>query len=185
MRPDPASGVIATEREGLGIACIEPGRGRTAEVAEILRTNFGIAPPNAPRCVSRGDVTIGGIAPNAWIAVHTSAGNSFAESLRPLLGDRAAVADQSDAYSILRLTGPKVRETLAKLVPIDVHPRNFQVNDVAQTVCGYMSVTLWRLEDSMRGEPTFEIWVGRSLAGSLQEVIRHSAAGLGFVRQTP
>jgi heterotetrameric sarcosine oxidase gamma subunit len=185
MPADPTSGVIVTERDALGIARIEPGKDRAAEVAELLRANFGVAPPNAPRCVSRGDVTIGGIAPNTWMAVHANAGNAFAESLQPLLGDRAAVADQSDAYVILQLTGPKVRETLAKLVPIDVHPRSFQVNDLAQTVCGYMSVTLWRLEDSMQGEPTFEIWVGRSLAASLRQAIRHSAAGSGFAGQTP
>lgn len=185
MRADPTSGVIATERGGLGIARIEPGKGRTAEVTELLRASFGIAPANAPRCVSRGDVAIGGIAPNAWIAVHANGGNSFAESLQTLLGERAAVADQSDAHVILRLTGPKVRETLAKLVPIDVHPRSFQVDDIAQTVCGYMGVTLWRLEDSMHGEPTFEIWVGRSLAASLREAVRHSAAEFGCVRQTP
>lgn len=185
MSADPTTGVIATGRDGLGIARIEPGRGKAAEVAALLHAKLGITPPNGPRSVSHGDVTIGGIGPNTWIAVHESAGNSFADSLEPLLGDLAAVADQSDAHVIFRLTGPRVRETLAKLVPIDVHPRNFRANDIAQTVCGYMGVTLWRLEDSMQGEPTFEIWVGRSLAASLEQAIGHSAAEFGFVRQTP
>jgi heterotetrameric sarcosine oxidase gamma subunit len=185
MRADPTSGVIVTERDGLGIARIEPGRGRTAEVLALLHAKLGIALPDGPRSVSHGDVTIGGISPNTWIAVHESAGNAFAESLEPLLSDRAAVADQSDAYVIFRLTGPRTRATLAKLVPIDVHPRNFRVNDIAQTVCGYIGVTLWRLEDGMQGEPTFEIWAGRSLAASLEQSIRHGAAEFGFVRRTP
>ena len=185
MRADPTSGVIATERDGPGIARIEAARGKTGEVLALLHANLGIALPDGPRSVSHGDVTIGGISPNTWIAVHGSAGNSLAQSLQPLLGDRAAVVDQSDAYVILRLTGPRTREALARLVPIDVHPRSFRVNDIAQTVCGYIGVTLWRLEDSMQGEPTFEIWVGRSLAASLEQSIRHSAAELGFVRQTP
>lgn len=185
MRADPTSGVIATERDGRGIARIEPGRGRTAEVMELLRAQLGIEPPNAPRCASRGGVALGGIGPDTWIAVHENAGNSFAESLQPLLGHCASVVDQSDAYVIFRLAGPKVRATLAKLVPLDVHPRSFQVSDIAQTVCGYVGVTLWRLEDSVQGDPTFEIWVGRSLAGSLHEAICHSAAEFGLVRQTP
>lgn len=178
-------GVIATEREELAVARIEARRGQTADLAELLRARWGLAPPNAPRCVSRGDVAIGGIGPNTWIAVRENAGNSFAESLQPLIGHCASVVDQSDAYVILRLSGPSVRETLAKLVPIDVHPRSFQVGGIAQTVCGYVSVTLWRLEDGVQGDPAFEIWSGRSFAASLHEAIGHSAAEFGYVRQTP
>lgn len=185
MRADPTSGVIATERDGLGIARIEARRGQTAEVVEILRAKWGIAAPAAPRCVRRGDVAIGGIGPNSWIAVHENDGNPFAESLQPLLGHCASVTDQSDAYLILRLTGTQVRATLAKLVPIDVHPRSFQVGDIAQTVCAYMGVTLWRLEDGVQGDPAFEVWGGRSFAASLLEAIRHSAAEFGYVSQTP
>jgi sarcosine oxidase subunit gamma len=183
MRADPTSGVIVTERDGLGIARIEARRGRTAEVAGLLGSMWGVAPPNASRYVSRGDVAIGGIGPSTWIAVHENAGNSFAESLQSLIGHCAAVADQSDAYVILRLAGPSVRETLAKLVPIDVHPRSFQVGDIAQTVCGYVSVTLWRLEDGVQGDPAFEIWGARSFAASLHEAIGHSAAEFVYVRQ--
>jgi methylglutamate dehydrogenase subunit D len=185
MRADPTRGVIANERDGLGIARIEPGRGKTAEVLTRLHAKLGIALPDGPRSVSHGDVTIGGIAPNTWIAVHESAGNAFAQSLQPLLADCAAVTDQSDAHVIFRLTGPRTRATLARLVPIDAHPRNFRVNDIAQTVCGYIGVTLWRLEDSMQGEPTFEIWVGRSFAASLEQSIRHGAAEFGFAGRTP
>lgn len=185
MRADPTSGVIATRRDGRGIARIEPGRGRVAEALELLHANFGIAPASGPRRISRDDVAVGGIGPNTWIAVHDDAGNAFAESLQVLLGHCASVADLSDAYVILHLAGPRVRETLAKLVPIDVHPRAFQVNDIAQTVCGYVGVTLWRMEDGVQGDPAFEIWVGRSLAAGLEQAICHSAAEFGLVRQTP
>lgn len=174
-------GVIATERDGLGIARIAARSGRAAKVSELLRTQFGLELPSGPRRASRGDVGIGGIAPRAWLATRERAGNAFAESLRSLLGDCASVADQSDAYATLRLTGSKVRETLAKLVPIDIHPRSFEVNDVAQTVCGYMSVMLWRVEDTAQRDPAFEVWVGRSLAVSLHRAISHSAAEFGFM----
>lgn len=177
-------GVIATERDGLGIARIAARSGQAAKVSELLRAQFGVEPPNGPSRASRGDVGMAGIGPAAWLATRDGAGNAFAHSLRSLLGDCAAVADQSDAYAILRLAGPKVRETLAKLTPIDLHPRSFRVGGVAQTVCGYLNVTLWRLEDTPRRDPAFEIWAGRSLAVSLHQAISHSAAEFGFVRQT-
>ncbi|MGB6486624.1 MAG: sarcosine oxidase subunit gamma family protein, partial [Steroidobacteraceae bacterium] len=97
----------------------------------------------------------------------------------------ASVCDQSDAYVILRLAGPKVRDLLAKLIPVDTHPRAFQVGDVAQTICGYVNVTLWHLEDTAQREPAFEIWAGRSLAVSLHQAICHGAAEFGFLRQSP
>jgi sarcosine oxidase subunit gamma len=177
-------GVIATERDGLGIARITARRAQAARVAEILRAQFGLEPPTGPRRASRGDVAIAGIGPGAWLATRDGAGNAFAQSLRSLFGDYASVSDQSDAYVILRLIGPKVRETLAKVIPIDIHPRSFQVSDIAQTVCGYVGVTLWRLEDTAQSEPAFEIWAGRSFAVNLHQAISHSAAEFGFVRQT-
>ncbi|HZT01717.1 MAG TPA: sarcosine oxidase subunit gamma family protein [Steroidobacteraceae bacterium] len=175
-------GVIATERIGLGIARIAARSGRAAGMAELLRAQLGLELPDGPSCTSRGDVRIAGIGPGSWLATRNQAGNAFAASLRSLLGDCASVSDQSDAYVILRLAGPKVRETLAKLVPIDVHHRSFQAGDVAQTVCGYLNVILWRLEDTPQRDPVFEIWVGRSLAVSLHQAISHSAAEFGFKR---
>ncbi|HEY2037159.1 MAG TPA: hypothetical protein VGG96_09105, partial [Steroidobacteraceae bacterium] len=70
MRADPTSGVSVTEHDGRGIARIEPRRGSTAEVMGLLHANFGIAPPDGPRRVSRDDVAIGGIGPNSWVAIH-------------------------------------------------------------------------------------------------------------------
>ena len=178
------SGVIAAERAGLGIARIVARKGQGARLAELVRSSFGIEPPNGPRRASRGDVGIAGIGPQTWLATCDGAGNGFAESLRRALGDAASVSDQSDAYVILRLTGPRVRAALAKLTPIDIHPRTFQVNSVAQTICGYVNITLWRLEDADQGDPVFEIWVAGSLAASLHQAIAHGAAEFGFVRQS-
>jgi methylglutamate dehydrogenase subunit D len=201
MRPNPAfietsafaglptavgsgAGVTATERDGLGIARIAARREQSATLAELFRTNFGVEPPKGPRRASRGDVAIAGIGPETWLATREDAGNAFAQSLRSLLGDCASVSDQSDAYVIIRLAGPKVRDALAKLTPIDIHPRTFQVGDLAQTLCGYVNVSLWRLEDTVQRDPAFEIWAGRSLAVSLHQAICHGAAEFGFVRRT-
>jgi heterotetrameric sarcosine oxidase gamma subunit len=179
------SGVLATECNGLGVARIVARRGQGARLAELLRASFGVESPSGPRRASRGDVGIARIGPQTWLATRDGAGNDFAESLRRLLADCASVSDQSDAHAILRLTGRRVRDALAKLTPLDIHPRTFQVNDVAQTICGYVNVMLWRLEDSAQSDPVFEIWVGRSFAVSLHQAISHGAAEFGFVRQSP
>lgn len=178
-------GVIATERSGLGIARIVARRGQSAKVAELLRAHLGVEPPQTLRRACLSDVAVAGIAPDTWLATCDNAANSFAESVCSWLAACASVTDQSDAYIILRLTGPRLLEALAKLLPIDIHTRSFAVGDVAQTVCGYVNVTLWRLEDTGRGDPTFEVWVGRSLAVSLYRAISHGAAEFGFVMEPP
>jgi heterotetrameric sarcosine oxidase gamma subunit len=177
-------GVLAIGREGLGIARIVARRGEEGRLAELTHARLGVVPANAPRRVCLGEVAIAGIAPGTWLATREHAGNAFAVSLQSLLAPCASVCDQSDAYAILRLGGPQVRAALSKLVPIDLHPRSFEVNQVAQTLCGYLSVTLWRLEDDALRAPTFEIWTARSLAVSLHEALSSSAAEFGFVLRT-
>jgi len=93
----------------------------------------------------------------------------------------ASVSDQSSGYALLRLTGPKLRDALAKMLPIDLHERAFATGDVASTLASHVGVTLWRLEDGADGSPVFEIAMFRSLAGSFWHALTSSAAEFGLV----
>jgi methylglutamate dehydrogenase subunit D len=178
-------GVIAAELDGRGIARLAARKGQGARMAALFRAEFGIEPPRGPRRASRDGLAIAGIGPDTWLATREGAGHSLAQSLQALLGPCASICDQSDAYVMLRLCGPRVRELLAKLVPLDVHARSFPVSAVARTVCGYVGVTLWRLADAADGSAVFEIWAGRSLGVSLHGAIAHGAAEFGYVRAAP
>jgi sarcosine oxidase subunit gamma len=125
-------------------------------------------------------VALAGTGPGAWLVTSESGGNAFAVSLRDLLDGVAAVIDQSDGYASLRLSGPKVRETLAKGVPLDLHARAFQVGDVAVTVVSHIGATLWRLDDGPDGSPVFEVVVFRSLAESFWHWLSESSAEFGM-----
>jgi len=78
------------------------------------------------------------------------------------------------------MTGPKLREALAKILPLDLHARSFAPGDVASTIASHVGATLWRLEDA-DAAPVFEIAVFRSLAGSFWHTLTDSAAEFGFV----
>jgi methylglutamate dehydrogenase subunit D len=101
------------------------------------------------------------------------------------IGGTASVSDQSDGYAILRLTGPKLRDILSKIVPIDVDPREFKPGDVAATITSHMEATLSRIEDAPDGAPVFEIAVFRSLAGSFWHYLSESAAEFGLLVTQP
>jgi heterotetrameric sarcosine oxidase gamma subunit len=101
------------------------------------------------------------------------------------IGSTATVTDQSDGYAVLRLAGPRLRDTLAKIISIDLHSRAFKSGDVASTVASHMGVTLWRLDDEPDGSPVFEVAVFRSLAGSFWAALSQSAAEFGLAVAPP
>lgn len=173
-------GVVATERDGLGIARVTAGNGQLAALERLVQRRLGLALPQGPRRVRAGEIAAAGIGPGTWLLTGENAGNAFVAGVHDSIGGHAAVVDLSDAYVMLRLTGASSRQALAKLVPIDLHGRSFKVGDVAQTVAEHMAVLLWRLEDCGRGEPAFELCAGRSVAHSLYRSIRESAAEFGF-----
>ena len=180
-------GVIAVERCDLGIATVLARKQRLPELAGQVRACFNLELPLGPRRAANNNVAFCGLGPRTWLAVREAGDGAFASSLRRRIGEFAAVSDQSDAYAVLRLTGPKVREALAKGVPLDLHATAFGVNDVAATVIAHIGATIWRVEDGLDGAPTFEIAVFRSLANSVWHWLSASAAefGLSFARASP
>jgi heterotetrameric sarcosine oxidase gamma subunit len=109
--------------------------------------------------------------------------NGFAPSLREAIDDLATVSDQLGSYAVLRLTGPRVRDALAKFVPLDLHPHVFDPGSAATTIASHIPVTLWRLADDSDGSAVFEIAAPRSYAGSFWHVVMESSAEFGFVRE--
>jgi sarcosine oxidase subunit gamma len=174
-------GVIVSDRDGLGLATVLLRKGHAQLLAPRVRARFGIELPSEPRRAGAGNISFTGIGRGAWLASCEKGGNSFAASLKETIGDLATISDQSDGYAVLRVTGPRARNTLAKLLPIDLHPRTFKPGDVAATLAAHVGITLWRLDDGVDGSAVFEIAVFRSLAGSFWHAISESAVEFGLV----
>jgi sarcosine oxidase subunit gamma len=173
-------GVIACDRDGLGLATVIVKRGQIDALAQRIRERYAIDLPRGNFRKEAHRVAFCGLGPETWLATSEKAGNEFSASLREEIGALASISDQSDGYAVLRLTGSKVRDTLAKLIPIDVHPGAFKPGDVASTVASHIGITLWRLDDAAEGSPVFEIAVFRSLAGSFWHALAQSAAEFGL-----
>jgi sarcosine oxidase subunit gamma len=73
---------------------------------------------------------------------------------------------------VLRLSGPRSRDVLAAVVPIDLHPRAFRPGDTAMTLAGHIAVQIRLVDDD------FELMAFRGYAGSLFQTVLH--AGLEF-----
>jgi heterotetrameric sarcosine oxidase gamma subunit len=169
-------GLVATERDGLGIASVSVRRGQRTALQDRVVAHFGILLPDRARRVTKGAISAAGTGPGTWLLIGENTGSALIPSLKSAVGATASVADQSDAYAILRLSGPTLRETLAKLVPLDLHPRAFSVGDVAATLVAQIGALLWRIDDAADGQPIIELAVYRSMAASLWHELLHHAA---------
>jgi len=174
------NGVIVQERGGLGIASVLAKRGQQDALTKQIRERFGIELAAGSKRSAAGDYAFIATGPGTWLATGEATGNAIVTSLTDALGEYAAISDQSDGQSVLRVSGPKVRDALCKLLPIDLHPRIFRSGDVAVTVAAHIGATLWRLEDDPSGQSVFEIAVFRSLAESLWSALSESAAEFGL-----
>jgi sarcosine oxidase subunit gamma len=170
-----AAGLTIEERTDLSFASVIAKRGKRDALVSAVETAYGVALPSGPRRVSRGSVTFAGTGPDQWIASAEGAeAQNFAARVRGRIGLFAAVADQTDARLVLRLSGPQVRAVLAKGVPLDLHPKVFKPGDVATTLVAYIGVQLDRIDD------TFQLTAPRSMAGSFWSWLSASAAEFGY-----
>jgi heterotetrameric sarcosine oxidase gamma subunit len=171
-----ATGVVIEERTDLAFASTICKREKHFALFNAINTSFGIALPDGPRRVTRGHVTFAGTGPDQWIASADGPDAAgFAARVRARIGPFAAVSDQSDARLVLRVSGPRVREVLAKGVPVDLHPQAFKPGDIACTVVGYINTQIDMLDDV-----TYQLAAPRSMAGSFWSWLTASAAEFGY-----
>jgi heterotetrameric sarcosine oxidase gamma subunit len=174
-------GVVAAERHELGLSRVIVRRGQQASLFRQVSDHFAIELPQGPRRRASRGIAFAGIAPGQWLASKEGGVNEFARDLGEQIGAAAAISDLTDAYAVLRVTGHAVRSTLAKLVPLDLHPREFAEGDIATTIALHMGVILWRLRDTSQGTPMFEVAVPRSVVDSFGIAIVHAAGEFGWM----
>jgi sarcosine oxidase subunit gamma len=169
-----AAGVIVAPRESLGLATMMAFDGKVDELRARLRALYGFEAPARPVIAQGHGLDLAWAGPEQWLAV--SGERTVAERLAEELKGLAAVTDQSDARAVLRVSGPKAREALAKGCPIDLHPRAFRPGDTVLTAIAHVGVQIWQVDDA----PTFDLLVPCSMAGSFWGWLSASAAEFGL-----
>jgi len=143
-----------------------------AAVATVLQQEL----PVAANTMTIGDHRVFWLGPDEWQIV-TSADNTarlLAGLREALTGVHASVSDLSGGQVAMRVTGPDVREVLAKGCTLNLSPANFAVGACAQSSLAKASMLIGRIEDA---GTAFEIIVRRSFADYVARWLHH-AAGL-------
>jgi sarcosine oxidase subunit gamma len=179
-RPAGDPGVIATEVKHVGLALVTARKGKRASLDDAARSAFGVALPDTPRRAVGRDMAFIWSGPEQWLAHIVPVPAVGMEAVLAPLAGAASLVDQSHGRTVFRVTGHRVRDALAKGLPIDLHPRAFGTGDAAVTSVAHIGVQLWQTDDA----PTYEIAVARGFALSFWHWLEASAAeyGLQLVR---
>jgi sarcosine oxidase subunit gamma len=175
-------GVLLSERADLALAAVMVRKGAGEALARHVRAAFGLDLPTTPRRAARGTLAFVWAGPGHWLAVTAGGdGSSFEKLLRHDLSNLASISDQSDGCAVVRIAGARVRDALAKGVPVDLNPRAFAAGDAAVTTVGHIGVHLWQLDEA----PTYEFAVFRSYAAAFWRWLIDSAAEFGVAVKAP
>ena len=174
-------GVRLEERRDLSLVQVMARRGTWAAAAQAAERLFGAAPPARPAAVFLRDATLVWSGPDQFLIL--GAGNGLDDPLAPYreaFEGAASLSDQSDGRTLIRVSGVKSRDALAKVSSLDLHPSAFPVGAAAASSMDHTNVTLWRVADRAEGVPVFDLLVFRSFAESLWHGLETASAEFGI-----
>jgi sarcosine oxidase subunit gamma len=172
-----APGVTIAERAGLGLATVAARKGQARALQDRVREGYGVDLPQGSRIVVGRDVSFIGYGPGQWLAVsETLADEALARDLAERLKGLASISDQSSGRTVIRVSGPRARDVLAKGLPIDLDPRAFPLGSAATSTISLMGVQLWQADDTR----SYDIALFRSLSESFWRWLTASAAEFGY-----
>ena len=157
LLPLTVGGITITEAVTEVLTSVAPFKGQKTAVSDALKAQIGSGLPAVNR--RAGPVT--------WF------GHGIWMVAGAVSVDGAAVADQSDAWAVVEISGEGVEAVLARLVPLDLRASAFKKGHVAKTMLAHLSVTIVRTDVD-----SFEIMAMRSMAKTLIHDIETAARGV-------
>jgi methylglutamate dehydrogenase subunit D len=176
-KPGGEPGIVLSELTGLGLATVACRKGQAAALNAAVREAYGVDLPASSRVAQGSKLNFIGYGPGQWLAVSQSLANeALACDLSAKLQGLASISDQSGGRTVLRLSGSRARDVLAKGLPIDLDPRAFPLGSAATSAISHIGVQLWLLDDTR----SYDIVIFRSLTESFWRWLTASAAEFGY-----
>lgn len=165
-------GAVRIEDAGLrGMVTLRGDLGE-GKLRAAVQKIAGVEVP-APRCIwMSGNRGAAWMSPDELMILcpHDDAPGVAAEFAKELAGTHHLAADVSDARAVFRLTGPSVREVLAKLTPADMHPSSIGEGEIRRTRLAQVAAAFW-----FTGEDTVELVAFRSVAEYVFDLLSNAA----------
>ncbi|AXF22633.1 sarcosine oxidase subunit gamma [Burkholderia pyrrocinia] len=154
-------------------------RGESSDPAFVsaFERVVGCRPPAEPNTIVRGaEYDVLWLGPDEWLVRSNGpvpAGVLEAKLAEAVQGSYAAAVDVGSGYTIVEISGERVRDVLARGCPLDLHPRAFKPGQCAQSHYFKSSIVL-----IPTGDDAFEIVLRRSFADYFVRIMLDAAAPL-------
>ena len=159
-------GTVTLAQVVLGVlTSIAPYKGKSKAAAAALKAAHGMAAPAPLRATGKDGARA------IWFGrdMILLAGPTPVDGL----AEHAALTDQTDAWTCVRLSGARVEDVLARIVPVDVSLATFKRGHTARTHIQHMNGSLTRI-----GTDDFLVLVFRSMAGTLLHDLERAMASV-------
>ena len=174
-------GVTLTELRDFSLVQVMARRGQWEATASAARKHFEVAAPARPAAAFRGKTVLIWSGPDQFLALTEGSGvASPLTPMRKLFEGVASLSDQSDGRALIRISGVRVRDAMAKVCSLDLDDSVFPVGSAAATSIDHTGVSLWRSADGPDGNAVFYLLVFTSFADSLWHTIVDAAAEYGI-----
>jgi len=173
----PHAGVHLTEKR-FGYLNLRGDGADTAFLGGVQR-QMGFPLPLGPNTTTENESNAAlWLGPDEWLLI-TPLGDeaAVAAGLRQALdGLFFAVTDITHGQTVIRLSGPKVRDVLSKGCSLNLHPKTFGPGRCAQTLLAKVGVTIRWVDD----RPSLDVIVRRSFAEYLVLWLKDAAKEYDF-----
>ncbi len=167
-------GLVIAERWPLSIVQVSEIPGVAAD-RSALEAALGLLLP-APRKASvRNTRAALWVGPGRWFVVEQRSG-ALAAALEQAATGSFAITDLSHSRTVLRLSGARMFDVLAKGCAVDLHPRRIAAGDSIVAGLARHAIVLHVVDAA----PTVDVYVYRSFAQDLFEWLTGAAAEYGY-----
>lgn len=140
-------GLVRVQEAGLqGMITLRCDAGKP-ELAAALRDVAGVDMPGQRGIVASGDCALAWMSPDEWLILlpYAQAHDAVARLRAALEGTHHLVENVSDARALFALSGDDatLREVLAKLAPVDLHPDRFGPGEMRRTRLAQVPAAIW------------------------------------------
>lgn len=132
----------------------------------------GVTLPAQGRCATEGAGGMAWMSPDELLILcaYDEVSARLSALQAALAGSHALAVNVSDARAVFEVSGPRVREVLGKLAPVDLHPDHFEPGMFRRTRLAQVAAAFW-----MPDAQTAQIICFRSVAQYVFDVLNMAA----------
>ncbi len=168
------TGVTLIELSGLSLASLTARSGGAEALSPAIERVFGVALPITPGRVVQGSIAFIWSGPGRWLVIGAPA-DGLLGKLTASTEALGSLTDLSGSRTIIRVSGPRSRDGMMKLVPVDLDESAFSVGSAALTSAARIPVQLWQVDAT----PTYDLVCPRSYGVSLWKMVLAAYAEYG------